>query len=127
MNFHGDIIEESLEDKSVLKDVKVLKTRVSTVTSQYKTPWLKHWTLHTVEVPEDKVESVAKKLSVCIDDNHKSSWYIDFKNDRLHYIIFRNKVFKVNLSKKDPYGDAIKYGISLGIPDSQLDFDSGVL
>ena len=84
-------------------------------------------TLHTVEVPEDKVESVAKKLSVCIDDNHKNSWYIDFKNDRLHYIIFRNKVFKVNLSKKDPYGDAIKYGISLGIPDSQLDFDSGVL
>lgn len=56
MNYKGVIIEESLENKDILKGVRVLETKVEQVTEEHKTPWIKQWTLHTVEVPENQVD-----------------------------------------------------------------------
>jgi hypothetical protein len=42
MNYEGVIIEESLKDKSILKDIKVVSTKVEPITKEHKTPWLKH-------------------------------------------------------------------------------------
>lgn len=120
MNYSGVIIEESLEDKGVLEDVKILETEVEPVTEKHKTPWIKQWTLHTVEIPGSLADSVAEEISQALD--HEHSWYADFKNHDFHYIIFRSKVFKVDRSKKEQYDAVTKYGISLGIPDYQLDF-----
>lgn len=120
MNYTGVVIEESLEDKSVLNDVKIVETEVEPVTEKHKTPWIKQWTLHTVEIRESLADSVAEKISQSLD--HEHSWYADFKNDSFHYVIFRDKFFKVDRSKREQYGDVTKYGISLGIPDYQLDF-----
>lgn len=119
MNYKGVIIEESLENKDVLKDVTILSTKVEEVTEKHKTPWLKQWTLHTVEVTESRGEETAEKLSQALDSQH--AWYADFKNDRFHYVIFRNRVFKVDL-QNSKYREAMEYGISLGIPWYQLDF-----
>ena len=91
MNYKGVIIEESLENKEILKDVKILETKVEEVVEEHKTPWIKQWTLHTVEIPENQVANVAEKISKALDSEH--NWYADFKNDTHHYIIFRNKVF----------------------------------
>ncbi len=124
MNYNGVIIEESLENKDVLKDVRVLSTKIEPVTEKHKTPWIKQWTLHTVEVQEDKAESIAEKLSRSLDSEH--NWYADFKNDPFHYIIFRGKVFKVDRAKKEEYAAVTQYGISLGIPDYQLDFSPDI-
>ena len=121
-NYIGGIIEESLEDISILKKVKIIKTKVEKVTEKHKTPWLKQWTLYTVEIQENGANEIAKELSKVIDSKHKGSWYIDFKNNHYHYIIFKNKVFKVDRSKKEEYDNVINYGISIGIPDYQLDF-----
>ncbi|MBI2021543.1 hypothetical protein HYS93_01520 [Candidatus Daviesbacteria bacterium] len=44
MNFKGVVIEESLKDTSVLKEAKILSTKVELVTKKHKTPWLKKWT-----------------------------------------------------------------------------------
>lgn len=120
MNYTGVIIEESLEDKGVLEDVKILETEVEPVTEKHKTPWIKQWTLNTVEIPESLADSVAKKISQSLDREH--SWYAEYKNHDFHYIIFRDKVFKVGRSKKEQYDEVTKYGITLGIPDYQLDF-----
>ena len=119
-DYTGVIIEESLEDKGVLSSVKILKTEIKQVTAEHKTPWIKQWTLHTIEISENKADSVAQKLSQSLDSKH--SWYADFKNGGYHYIIFRDKVFKVDRSKKEQYAKVAQYGISLGIPDYQLDF-----
>lgn len=119
-NFKGVIIEESLEDKDVLQKVKIMKTKIEQVTEKHKTPWIKQWTLHVVEIPENQANKVAKELSILLDRAH--AWYADFKNNSYHYIIFRNKVFKVDRSKPEQYGKVTTYGISLGIPDYQLDF-----
>ncbi len=119
-NYKGVIIKESLEDKSVLQGLKTLETKVEEATEDHKTPWVKQWTLHTVEIPEDKAQEIAEKLSHALDSQH--AWYADFKNDTTHLIIFRNKVFKIDRSSKEQYQEATDYGLTLGIPDYQLDF-----
>jgi len=120
MNYKGVIIEESLEKADVLKDVVVVETKVESVTEEHRTPWIKQWTLHTVEILEEKADQVAEKLSADLDKEHE--WYADYKNDQYHYIIYRGKVFKVDLKNPVLYKDAKQYGISVGIPEYQVDF-----
>src|SRR3989344_2548500 len=90
MNYQGVIIEESLGNKDILKDVKILETKVE--------------------------ETISKAL----DSEH--AWYADFKNDTHHYIIFRNKVFYIDRKSKEQYEEAKQHGISLDIPEYQVDF-----
>lgn len=122
MNYKGTIIGESLEDKSVLKMVKILSTRVAPVEESDATPWLKVWTLHKVEIDEDKAREVAEQISTSLDSKHGGSWYADYKNNRYHYIIFRNKIFKIDKKDEAQYKQAHDYGVKLGIPAHQLDW-----
>ncbi|EKD57942.1 MAG: hypothetical protein ACD_57C00081G0001 [uncultured bacterium] len=122
MDYKGVIIAESLSVKSVLKDVKILSTKIEKVSEKHKTSWLTKWTLHTVEIPEDKAADIATKISKSFDYSHKSAWYADFKNDNSHYIIFKDKIFKIDRDKPEEYQAATNYGISLGIPEYQIDF-----
>jgi hypothetical protein len=116
------IIEESLENKSVLGELRILETEVEKVTDRSKTPWLKLWTKHTVEVPEADAQAVAERLARIIDRKHGGSWYADFKNQRFHYIIFRDRIFKVDRRSKQQYDEVNGFGEALGIPSYQLDF-----
>ena len=120
MNYKGAIIEESLENKDVLRDVKILSTKVEKVTEEHETPWLSQWTLHTVEIPENEAREIAGKISKSLDPDHGGTWYADFKNDTHHYIIFRNKVFYVDRKNKEQYDEAERYGISIGTSEHQL-------
>ncbi len=118
MNFKGVIIEESLADKTVLQKVKILRTEVEKVTARHKTPWLQEWTLHTFEIPGDRADQIAHHLSLSLEKN----WYADYKNEKFHYIVYRGKIFKVDVPHPVLYRDAKHYGISLGIPAYQVDF-----
>lgn len=121
MDFKGVVIEESLKDKSVLNDVKILSTKIEPVTNKHKTPWVRQWTLHDVEIPAEKATEIAEKISKALDREH--DWYADYKTDREHYVIYRDKVFHItNRSDKKQYGAATAYGISIGIPAYQVDF-----
>ena len=121
MSYKGVIIEESLENPSILKDLKVLETKVEPITSNHKTPWLQGWTLHAVEIQEDKAQEIAEKISSSFDRDHPH-WYADYKNEKYHFIIYSGKVFKVDLANPALYKDAKAYGISIGIPEYQVDF-----
>ena len=121
-NYKGVIIEESIKSNSIIKKLKILNTEIEKVTKRHKTPWIKQWTLYTVEIPENQANNIAKELSEILDSEH--NWYADFKNNNFHYIIFHNKVFKVDRLKKEQYDEVTKYGVSLGIPGYQLDFSS---
>lgn len=118
--FSGVVIEESLDDKSVLQGLKITDTKVSQVNKKSKTPWLKQWTLHYVEIPEVFAESAAQKLSKALESKH--AWYADFKNDSVHFIIFKNKVFKIDRHSMQEYQQASDYAVSLGIPIYQANF-----
>jgi hypothetical protein len=121
-NYQGVIIEESLENKEVLKKVKIVLTKVEKVTNEHQTPWLSRWTLHTVEISAKEAKKIAKAISKSLDRGHDGSWYADFKNDTHHYIIFRDKIFYIERKNREQYDEAKRYGISLGIPEHQLDF-----
>jgi hypothetical protein len=122
MNYKGVIIEESLSNSHILNDVTVLKTRKEKVTPKHKTPWLTQWTLHTIKIPEENMDTFADVLSKSFETQHPV-WYIDFKNDTFHFIIFPNKVFKINLKNPVLYKSARQYGESLGIPPYQMQFE----
>lgn len=119
-NFKGVVIEESLENKDVLKKVKILSTKVEKVVKEHETPWLLQWTLHAVEISDKEAWKIAEEISKALDRSHGGSWYADFKNGTHHYIIFPNKVFLIDRKNKGQYAEAKRYGILLGIPEHQL-------
>ena len=124
MNYRGVIIEESLEDRAVLAGVRILESMVANVTERHRTPWLRQWTLDTVEVGEGDMAAVAKAISASLDRGHGGSWYADFLNDRNHYVIFRGRIFLIDRRNKAQYEEAVQYGLALGIPSYQLDFSN---
>jgi len=123
MGCTGVIIEESLINKDVLKELHIVSTQVEQVTPEHKTPWLKQWTIHTIDVPQEEATAVAEKLSRSLDGNY---WYADFMDDKTHYVIFPNKVFKVDRSRPDQYEAVVAHGLSLNIPAYQLDFSPAI-
>ena len=118
-NYTGTIIEESLEDKQVLSKIKILSTKIEQVTQKHQTPWLAQWTLRKVEIAEDQADKIAEMLSRVLQKNY---WYADYKNDKWHYIVYSDKIFKVDRQNPILYKDAKQYGLSLGIPPYQVDF-----
>ena len=121
-DYSGIIIEESLGNTAVLKKVRITSTQTEKVTKGHRTPWVSQWTLHTVEIPEAHVEDIAWEVSEALDTEHDGSWYADFKNDEQHVVIFHNRVFLIDRRSDAQYEEARQYGLSLGIPEYQLDF-----
>lgn len=126
MDYKGTIIEESLSDKRALSKARIVSTKVERVAESHRTPWLKQWTLRIVEVSEEKADEYARELSRSIETAHGGAWYIDYKNDKTHFIIFPGKVFKINRSSAPGYDMAREYGMRLGIPEYQLDFSPSI-
>ncbi len=56
MNYRGIVVEENLQNLSVLRKVKIVSTAVEAVEKSHQTPWLKQWTLHTVEINENDIQ-----------------------------------------------------------------------
>ncbi len=110
-NFIGVIIKESLANQDVLEKVKILETKVDKANK---------WTLYTVEISPERAAKVASELSQCLESAH--SWYADFKNDDLHFIIFRNKIFRIGRKSQKEYTEAKNYGLAQGIPAHQVNF-----
>lgn len=120
MNYKGVIIEESLINCDIIKELEIVQTEIAKTTAREKTPWLEQWTLKTVIIEENKIDEYTEKLSKLIDTKHCGDWYCDFRNDIFHYVIFSNKVFKLNRIKKQDYIDMRNYAINLGLPEHQL-------
>ena len=121
-NYTGIIIEESLRQSDVLNKLKIISTEIEEVTRSHNTPWVSVWTIHTIEILEKDAEIVANEISKSIDEKHSSSWYVEFKNNRNQYVIFYDKIFCINKNNEKEKLEAINYGLSIGIPEQQLDF-----
>ncbi|MCK5039737.1 MAG: hypothetical protein KAR87_02100 [Candidatus Aenigmarchaeota archaeon] len=80
-NFNGAIIEESLTNPKILERVHITKTEILPVTKRHKTPWVKQWTFHFVEVEEKKADSIAEEISKNMNPEHAG--YADFKNKQI--------------------------------------------
>jgi len=75
-----------------------------------------------VEIDENNIDDVIIKLKNSL--KNEENWYADLKNNDFHYIVFNDKVFKVNRSSKEQYNEVYQYGIARGIPDYQFPNES---
>ena len=120
MNYKGVIVEESLSDTSILSSIEILNQSIEKVSDRDGTPWLEKWTIDTVLISEEKIEELTTKLSELIDTEHCNDWFCDFKNDKYHYIVFSNKVFKLNRNNKEDYKKMQEYAYKIGLNENNM-------
>ena len=104
--YTGCIIEESLKDKSILNEFKILETITDDGTS------------YIVEIDEREIDDIVLKLQSAMSD--EKIWYADLKNYDYHYIIYNDRIFKVNRDFPEQYEEAKEYGLKRGIPEDYL-------
>lgn len=106
MKYSGCIIEESLKNKSIIDEFEI-KEEIN----DDGIMWI-------VEIDESRLEDVLPKLQSAMVD--APIWYCDLKCDDYHYIIYNDKIFKVNRDYGELYEEAKEYGLKRGIPECQL-------
>jgi len=99
MDFKGIIIEESLKDKSILMEFKIVNTKIEKVTNSHRTPWLSKWTIHKVIISEEKCDEYFERLSKALDDSHE--WYIEVENNKYNVLIFHDRIIKKRIYNHD--------------------------
>lgn len=115
MNYRGVIIKESLEDKSILKGVKILSKKIANPGERVG------WHMLKVEIPAKEILDFTTRLTKAL--KRYEPWYAHFYHedpelDRM-IVVFADKKF---LTSKDNPERAVKYGLEIGILREQLDF-----
>jgi hypothetical protein len=109
--YKGMIVEESLENKSVLESFDIIET---TVTDDENPD--DRWRMHKVFADREQIE----KLSKVILPTKFYSHFFDEEGDII--VVFRDKIFSFYKDDLEGRGEAIEYGLSVDIPKEQLDF-----
>jgi hypothetical protein len=107
-NLRAVVIEESLSDKQVLDNYKILRTKKDG-----------SWHLHILEIPDSK-KAIQEIQSAMLSD--RPYYFHIYDNGENLIIVFKEKHFFINPIDKSTWADVIKYGLSLNIPSEQLDF-----
>ncbi|KPJ57203.1 hypothetical protein AMJ49_01150 [Parcubacteria bacterium DG_74_2] len=110
--YHSIVIEESLKNSEILKKYKILRTKFSA---------RKNWHLHIIEVPEIFEEFIKDIRRALVDD--KPYYFHIYNEGNTLIIVFKDKIFDLNLLDKTTWQEAYQYGASkLNIPAEELDF-----
>jgi Ran GTPase-activating protein (RanGAP) involved in mRNA processing and transport len=111
--WQGVVLEESLEDKSLLKMAKIKDTNVSRLEKENRV-----MTFHQVEVPDTLKEEYIEKAKNVI----KQSFYTHLCKDGQMIVVFKSRVF--NFTEDSPeLNEAREYGKSIGIIAEQMPFE----
>jgi len=104
--YSGCIIDESIKNKSILDEFKIIDKSDD------------DGAIYIVEIDDSKINDIVPKVMHAMVE--EKVWYCDLKNYDYHYIIYNDKVFKVNRDYGEQYEEAKKYGLKRGIPECQL-------
>jgi hypothetical protein len=111
--WRGVIIEESLNDESLLKEVKIVATKISKLEKENRI-----LTFHSIEITDGFKNKYVDKVKL----NIKDSFYTHLCKDGSMVVIFHNKLF--TFTKSDPQlKKAREYGRSIGIIAEQMPFE----
>jgi hypothetical protein len=114
--WRGVIIEESLNDKSLLEYVDVVSTK-SALLEKEEFKGMFHF--HNVQVPDDRIEEVVERAKAAIKDR----WYIHLcKGDEM-IAIYKGKDFRYTRGNADQLAKLREYGLAIGINEAQLPDD----
>ncbi len=111
MSYRGIIVDNSLEDTTLVAAVKTLAVRHSAADGAT-------WTMRLVTVSEDQINHFVSLASDLI----KPGWYMHFYNNQYLIVIFKDRVFRFLISDKRSWQAAVSYGKNIGIKAEQLDF-----
>ena len=117
MTWKGVIIEESLEDKEILKLFRIVGTRESYLESEEYKGTLK---FHNIEVDDVRKEQFVNKAASSI----KQGWYIHIVKGDMMIVIFKGKFFEFSEHDVVKIEEAKQYGLQIGIVSEQMDFES---
>lgn len=120
---HGRIIAESLRPGSELAVpglslTKVTRVDVSASAGPGQPPV---WTLLDVAAPDAAAGALGAALSAAL--TAEGGWYADFRDGRDHVVVFADQVFRYAVGDPAGRAQAVEYGRSVGVPESQLDWD----
>lgn len=107
--FHLIIVDKSQKDVTALKRFDIISQTTDG-----------GWVIHKIAVKEN---SLTKTIKFIQSNMNEGNWYFHAYNkdgSRL-IIVFKNQVFQTDNNPKN-WSTAIKYGVSLGTPQEQLDF-----
>lgn len=118
MEYTGLLIKEGLRDETVLKHLTVTKTEAWDVeNAEGGQP--KQWTAIYFGVDKEKIDEVAEQLSHSLKPK---DWYLNISGEDSIFCVFPGKVFEYKRGDTEKRIEAIEYGKSVGIPESQLDW-----
>lgn len=108
--YFGIIVEQSLKDVSVLQEFEIRADKR-----------IGSWRLLLVSVPEEEIEPKMRRLQDHMIGVSEDCWYAHFFKDETLYVVYQDAIFRTSVDPED-WDEAIRYGLTNGIPREQLDF-----
>jgi hypothetical protein len=116
--FRGLLLKESLRDEGVLDIVRVTDAAVWDVAGRVEEWQPGQWTAVSFEGDGAQADKVAERISQAI----KPKWYANLSTKTHAYVVFADRVFKYVKGDSEARTRAQEYAISVGIPQSQVDW-----
>ena len=110
----GVLIEESLEDPTVLKKMNIVETQRMLLEGETQGQQLQ---LHKIEVSESDVEDICLEVSRVI----RPTWYFHVVSGSKMIVVFRDEILKAEKSDPESIERIIKYGTTHGILPEQIE------
>jgi hypothetical protein len=110
----GVLISESLEEPSLINDFAVFKARISKKDLDLGNGKQGRWHLYHVYAASSQVDNLTSQV--------RPGWYCHFWQGDNLIVVYPGKQFKMKVHDKSTWKEAIKFGVSSGIPEKELDF-----
>jgi hypothetical protein len=119
----GVLIGESLRLGASLRGVRLQVSAVSRFEAPAQPdggpPW---WTFIEFEVDEGDASELSSRLAGCLDPT--LPWYASFKSEAEMFVVFAAREFRYPLGDPVARQGVEQYARSVGVPESQLDWES---
>ncbi len=114
--WRGVLIEESLEDKGIMDNVRIVGMRTSLLESEeYKGVF--HF--HNLEVPSEQLDAVLNEMSRAI----KAAWYFHLVGGDVMKVVFKDKIFTLKKGDSATLASIQRYGQAHGVHPDQLQLE----
>ena len=115
--FKGLLLRESLQDERILELVQVTKTEVWNVANA-EGGQPERWTAISFEGESERADVVAEAMGQAM----RPEWYANFSTETRVYVVFENRVYAYLKGDAKARAEVEAYAISVGIPESQVDW-----
>ncbi len=105
--FRMGIIEESLEDKAVLKNLE--ECLVSQCIENVPGDEYPIWHVNEYHIPEQRIW----KLLDMLKNQIRKTWYIHAFNDKTLLVVLWGRWFEIALERDESWDDMIEYGVKV--------------